>query len=65
MIRIVLDPERCIGQSMCEAIVPEIFEVRDDGKAYVTQMTVGDEWLRELQQAVSECPTRAISLVFE
>ncbi|MGH9006987.1 MAG: ferredoxin, partial [Acidimicrobiales bacterium] len=34
-MKVVVDLDRCASNAVCMSIVPEIFEVRDDGYLYV------------------------------
>jgi ferredoxin len=43
-------------------ILPEVFEVRDDGYLYVLDENPPESLRAKLQEAVSSCPTGAISL---
>ena len=55
----VVDYELCIGCESCVELCPEVFEVRDDGKAYVTGEGKCDTC--DCQEAVDICPVEAIS----
>jgi ferredoxin len=44
------------------SIVPEIFEVRDDGYLYVLNEEPGEEFAERVREAVASCPTGAISI---
>jgi ferredoxin len=63
--RIVLDGERCVGSGACEALAPDFFEVGDDGVAAVLRAEPTEEELRDVEEAVGQCPTRALALVSE
>ena len=61
MAKIIID-DSCIGCGVCESIYPDVFEMRDDGKAYVKEdVTDWDESL--VQEAIDQCPTGSISIV--
>jgi ferredoxin len=49
----------CIGCGTCPALCPNTFELRGDGKAYVTNPTGHSE--AEIQEAIDACPVDAIS----
>ena len=52
--------DECIGDGICEEISPEVFELRDDGLAYVINDDP-DAGLRDkIDEAIEECPTSAI-----
>jgi ferredoxin len=63
--RIVVDYDLCQSNAVCMGIVPEVFEVRDDGFLYVLEEHSSDELLSQVEEAVAACPTQAISLVEE
>jgi ferredoxin len=44
-------------------ILPEVFEVRDDGYLYVLNEHPPEELRERLREAVNGCPTGAISFV--
>lgn len=54
-----IDPELCTGDQVCVAIAPEVFEMNDEGKAYVKDPKGADE--KTIQEAIDQCPTQAIS----
>lgn len=57
-----IDQNECIGDGICSDICPEVFELRDDGVSYVINEEAGDELADKIQEAISECPTAAISV---
>lgn len=60
-MKIHIDADRCTGHGVCEDLAEDIFEVGDDGLAHVLHDP--PEGRREVvEQAVQQCPTRAISL---
>jgi ferredoxin len=54
----VVDYELCIGCGSCAEFCPEVFEIRDDEKAYV----IGADKCNtcDCEEASSSCPTEAI-----
>ena len=44
------------------ALVPEVFEVRDDGYLYILNENPPEELRAKLREAVYSCPTGAISI---
>ena len=54
--------DECIGDGICEEISPEVFELRDDGLAYVIDEAPGAELQDKIEEAIEECPTSAIVL---
>jgi len=57
----VIDLDLCVGCETCVALCPEVFEMRDDGKAYV----IGPDKCGtcNCQDAADSCPTEAIRFV--
>ena len=63
-MRLVIDPEKCCGQGRCFDIVPELVEPDELGYA----ATIGEAGItadleRRAQQAVANCPERAVSIM--
>ena len=54
--------DECIGDGICEEICPEVFELRDDGLAYVIEEDPDDSLSDKIEEAIEECPTSAIVL---
>ena len=54
--------DECIGDGICEEICPEVFELRDDGLAYVIEEDPDESLSDKIEEAVEECPTSAIVL---
>ncbi|MGN0992963.1 MAG: ferredoxin [Bacilli bacterium] len=52
----------CIGCGACAALVPEEFDINDDGVAYALNDTVNDENKDLVNDAKENCPTSAISI---
>jgi ferredoxin len=61
-MRIVVDRDRCTGQTMCESIAADIFQVTDDGQVEIRVAVVPDSRLGEAELAVSCCPNEALEL---
>src|SRR5579875_4149650 len=62
-VKVVVDFDVCTSNAVCMGIVPEVFEVRDDGFLYVLDEHPPEELLPRLREAETSCPTGAISLV--
>ncbi len=61
-MRVVVDFDKCQSNAVCMGIAPEIFEVRDDNFLYLLQEEPPEELRPKVDQAVRDCPTRAISI---
>jgi ferredoxin len=60
--RLQVDRERCVGSGACEALAPDLFEVGNDGIVEVLRPPTSDGDDAAAGDAVSGCPTRALSL---
>ena len=61
-MKVIVDFDLCASNAVCMGIVPEVFEVRDDGFLYILNDNPGPEFEARLHEAVNSCPTGAISL---
>lgn len=57
----VVDHNECIGDGICEEICPEVFELRDDGLAYVINENPDESLWEKIDEAIAECPAVAIA----
>jgi len=62
-VKVVVDFDVCTSNAVCMGIVPEVFEVRDDGFLYVLDEHPPEALADRLREAENSCPTGAISLV--
>jgi ferredoxin len=60
MIEVVIDRARCIGSGNCTFTLPEVFDMDDDGKAFLTDGGTRD--LVQLRVVELACPGRAIEI---
>ncbi len=58
--RAVVDRDACMGSGNCVYWAPAVFDLDDDGIAFVGGDVAGNE--EAVEQAIGNCPTRAISL---
>jgi len=58
MVRI--DKEKCISCGSCEAVTPELFEMKDN-KAHVKKQPESEEEINKAKEAIAICPVEAIS----
>ncbi|MCU1603167.1 MAG: ferredoxin [Frankiales bacterium] len=52
----------CIVSGTCEALVPSLFEIDDDG-AHVLLEPVPDNLLEAARDAADQCPSRALTVI--
>ncbi|HMD47361.1 MAG TPA: ferredoxin [Acidimicrobiales bacterium] len=62
-MKVVVDYDVCASNGVCMGLVPEVFEVRDDGFLYILDEHPPESMRERLREAVNSCPTGAISLV--
>lgn len=58
----IVDRDLCIGCGACEEECPEVFELKDDGIAFVIKEHPGHESYGCVRDAADACPTDAISI---
>jgi ferredoxin len=61
-MKVVVDYDQCASNAVCMGILPQVFEVRDDGFLYVLQEHPDESLRAQLDEAVNSCPTGAISI---
>jgi ferredoxin len=61
-VHIEVDFDRCESNAVCMGILPEVFEVRDDGYLYILNESPGEELREKLDEAARSCPTDAITI---
>jgi len=61
-MKVRVDAGVCAGFGVCLGLCPEVFELHDDGYAIVRVDEVPQELEDAVRKAVSQCPSRAISL---
>jgi ferredoxin len=57
-----IDHNLCTGDAICVDICPEVFELRDDGLAYVIDDDPDPSLDDAIRDAVDSCPAEAISI---
>ena len=60
-MKVTVDPDRCQGHARCWDICPEVFELDDEGHAFVSVEVVPTDLEANVQKAVDNCPERAIT----
>ncbi len=61
-MKVVVDFDKCQSNAICMGVLPEVFEVRDDGFLYVLDENPPESLRAKLEEAVLSCPTVAISI---
>jgi len=61
-MKILVDFDKCASNARCMKACPQVFEVRDDGFLYILQEEPPEELRKSVEQAMSDCPTGAISI---
>lgn len=62
-MRIEVDPDKCNGHGICEAIAEDVFEVRDDGFVQILDAQQPESDRERMRDAVTQCPAAALRLV--
>lgn len=62
-MKVRVDPERCMGHSMCNAMAPEVYGVSDMGFNEMGEFEVPEGGEAAAARGISACPERAISIV--
>jgi ferredoxin len=62
-MRLIVDPDLCEGNGVCEKLAPEIFRLGDDDQARVLVDHPPDSASGKVEQAIRRCPRQAIRLV--
>ncbi|MBE6152945.1 MAG: ferredoxin [Firmicutes bacterium] len=55
-----VNKDACIGCGACQAIVSDVFDIDDDGLAYVLEDAKIEENIDDVKEAADNCPTEAI-----
>lgn len=77
-IKVVVDPDLCIGAASCVTIAPETFQLNEENKAWVLdhgqeegghtyerEMEVTDDEYEQILLGAQSCPTLAIFIYNE
>jgi ferredoxin len=62
-MRIEVDLGKCTGHGICETIADDVFEVADDGSVRIHGSARPESDRARMQQAVTQCPAAALTLV--
>ncbi len=61
-MKVTVDREACQGHNRCYLLCPQVFDVDDEGYAFVRVEVVPQEFERKVQLAARNCPERAIKI---
>jgi len=61
-ITVRVDRDMCQGHAQCVEAAAEVFDIRDDGFAYVLQTIETPKLLERVKDAMSRCPENAITI---
>lgn len=61
-MEIRLDDSLCVGHGRCEATLPSVFEVNDDGFVTIHHDAIADADPAEVRAAVAACPSEALTI---
>ncbi len=60
-MKVVVDLNTCEENAVCMGIVPEVFDVQDDG-LHVLQDSPGEDLRDKVEDAARQCPVQAITV---
>jgi ferredoxin len=62
-MKVIANEDTCVGSGQCEATLPSVFAVGDEGTVEVDQGAVAAADPQLLTRAVRACPTESLKLV--
>jgi ferredoxin len=62
-MKVCVDYDKCTGLGICESLASDFFEVNDDGLLVLLKEDITDSELQSVEEAVSGCPTEALTIV--
>jgi len=60
MPKVTVDKKLCIGCGLCASMLPEVFEIEDDGKSSVKNESGAS--IERIREVANMCPARAIKV---
>lgn len=64
-MKVIVDPDICLGCGVCESIAPDIFSLGDEVYALVIMNPVPEQMRDVVDEAIAECPEEAIRIIEE
>lgn len=61
-VKVTVNFDTCISSGTCADLVPQVFELRDDGFLYVINAEPGEDLREALDEAAEMCPTNSITI---
>ena len=61
-MKVSVNYDLCTSNAVCMGLVPEVFEVRDDGFLYLLTDEPSHELYDQVREAVASCPNSAIAI---
>lgn len=61
-MKVVVDFDLCQSNGICQAMAPDVFEVRDDGYLHVLQENPDESLRLDVESAANSCPVQAITI---
>ncbi|MCM3923340.1 ferredoxin [Frankia sp. AiPs1] len=61
-MHVTVNFDRCASSGTCVQLVPDVFEIRDDGYLYLLSEEPDDARWDDLKEAADACPTEAITI---
>lgn len=62
-MRVVVNYDLCEGNAYCVKACPEVFEVRDDDRAYLLVDKPPERLRAQVDLAVRRCPRQALTIL--
>jgi ferredoxin len=61
-MRVIVDRDLCESNGVCEALVPEVFQINNDDELDILQEHPDESLRAKVQDAVRSCPKQALSI---
>ncbi|HVB07111.1 MAG TPA: ferredoxin [Acidimicrobiales bacterium] len=62
-MHVIINLELCEGHGQCVDAAPDVFELRDDGLAYLLMDDIPESYRAQVDNAALRCPPEAILIV--
>lgn len=62
-MKVLVDRDRCLGNGVCQAVNPDVFEVGEDGIVFTHDENIREEDRDRITRAVEGCPVQALRIV--